>query len=125
MTLDEYIKAYQEKDCIWGVDDCSSWAAKWIEVSRGVSLDLPQYQSRDEALELKAQKGGLVKLWDDVLGRAGIYPKGKPVKGDVAVIETCRYGQVGVICLEGGYAAWRAERGVSFISPRKLVAVWG
>ena len=48
-----------------------------------------------------------------------------PDHGDVGIIHTGRFGQVGGIFLHGGYFAWRVEpAGVLFLMPREIVRVW-
>ena len=124
MSLDEYIQEYEDKPCIWGEDDCTAWAAHWVERNHGVNLTLPKYSSRQEANELIHNAGSLISLWQDAL--CGILRmKGEPEHGDVGIIETQSFGQVGVIFTHGGYAAWRSLNSVSFITPRDIKGVWG
>ncbi|PLU83694.1 hypothetical protein BMJ22_02700, partial [Sinorhizobium medicae] len=73
---------------------------------------------------LIARAGSLERLWSDALAEFGLFETGRQQLGDVGVIETGRYGQVGGIFLHGEYFAWRAETGVAFLVPRIIVKAW-
>jgi len=105
---------------VYGVDDCSAWPAQWVANVTGKALDLPVYHSRAEAEAMMDDAGGLVPIWDRVLSPAGIGPRsGFPRFGDIGVIETFGFRDVGVIFCELGSAAWRAHRGgIQFLAPR-------
>lgn len=130
MTLDErqtllaaHIDRVKERPCEWGVDDCTRWAADWVEAVRGVDLMLPTYRGEAEGRALIAGAGGLEKLWSDALAFAGIYRVCRPSYGDVGLIET-RMGPVGAIAAHDGLCAVRTLSGVSFLRPRDFRALW-
>lgn len=122
--LRAFIVAAQESESVWGVSDCSKWAAGWVEQVHGRKIILPRWSSRDQAHRLIAKAGSLEVLWTDALRKFGMFETGLPQLGDVGVIETGRYGQVGGIFLHGEYFAWRAETGVAFLVPRIIVKAW-
>jgi hypothetical protein len=122
--ISDFINSYDGKQVIWGVDDCTAWAAKWAELSTGKSIQLPDYSNQEQAHEIIDNAGGLVELIEEYLGFAQIY--GEPTIGDIAVIETGRSGLVTVLMLQNGVAAWRADQGVRLFSVRQrhIKAYW-
>lgn len=123
-ALQAFIDAAVDDPIVWGVTDCSSWAARWVEQITGRAPVLPLYRSRDEAHALIAQAGGLAPLWDDALGAIGIYTTSQPELGDVGIIQTRAHGPVGVVFAHGGIGYWRADTGALALSPRKIVRAW-
>lgn len=119
-----YARGFEGLEVTWGKDDCSMFVARWVEQETGQPLVLPSYASREEAYARIAEAGSLAALWADIANEAGIPETGSPVLGDVAVIETARFGQVGVICLENGVCLWRETKGVTIFPPRQIVAAW-
>ena len=111
---------------VWGVSDCSMWAAGWVGQVCGRAVCLPQWASREEAHALIRDAGSLDALWcEALLSYRGVRETGVPDHGDVGIIHTGRFGQVGGIFLHGGYFAWRVEpAGVLFLMPREIVRVW-
>jgi len=113
---------------VYGVDDCSAWPAQWVANITGRTLDMPVWHSRAEAEAMMDDAGGLMPIWDQVLGPAGFGVRaGMPRFGDVGVIKTFGFRDVGVIFCELGSAAWRAHRGgVRFLAPRHhtILKVW-
>ncbi|MBB4185820.1 hypothetical protein GGE07_002470 [Sinorhizobium terangae] len=122
--LRAFLEEAQESESVWGVSDCSKWAASWVEQVHGRKIALPRWKSREEAHRLIARAGSLEALWSEALADFGLFQCGVPQLGDVGVIETGRYGQVGGIFLHGEYFAWRAETGVAFLVPRLIVKTW-
>ncbi|MCA1368067.1 hypothetical protein I6F15_11705 [Bradyrhizobium sp. BRP14] len=122
--LRAFLDAAQDSDSIWGVSDCSKWAAAWAEQVHRRKIKLPRWRSREEAHRLIAKAGSLEALWSRSLADFGLFETGRPQLGDVGVIDTGRYGQVGGIFLHGEYFAWRAETGVAFVVPRIIVKAW-
>ncbi|MEY9196643.1 hypothetical protein ABIA16_001759 [Sinorhizobium fredii] len=122
--LRAFLEAAQGSESVWGVSDCSKWAAAWVEQLHGRKIALPRWKSRDEAHRLITKAGSLERLWSDALAKFGLFETGAPQLGDVGVIDTGRYGQVGGIFLHGEYFAWRAEAGVVFLIPRTIVKAW-
>lgn len=115
-----YIEAELGKPVAWGRDgsDCSSWAARWVERETGKRLGLPAYRDEAEARALMAEAGGLVNLWNDVLGRAGLFPTVEPGIGDVGVLRMLR-GQSGCIFGANGTAFVRGAEGPAVLGPGK------
>ncbi|WP_411033846.1 DUF6950 family protein [Shinella sp. BYT-45] len=124
--LRAYIEAAQDAPMVWGVSDCSMWPAGWVESVHGRPISLPKWSSREEAHALIRKAGSLDALWAEaLLPFHGVREAGVPDYGDVGIVETGRFGQVGGIFLHGGYFAWRAEpAGVLFLMPRDIVRVW-
>lgn len=121
--LADYIHSYAEKEVVWGQDDCTAWAAKWVELRIGRSLNLTPYASQEQAYQLIERAGTLNDLWSAALAHNGIFPTHEGKCGDVAIIQL-RGKQVGVIVCQGGICAWRANKGVCFIQPREFVNIW-
>lgn len=128
--LRAHIDAAQESESTWGVSDCSKWAASWVEqLHPGRKIALPKWSSREEAYQLIEAAGSLERLWSGALAgfdaeHVRLFETGRPQLGDVGIIDTGRYGQVGGIFLHGEYFAWRAEKGVAFLVPRTIVKAW-
>ncbi len=123
--LRSFLDEAQASESVWGVSDCSKWAATWVaQVRPDQQIDLPHWSSREEAMQLIEQAGSLERLWSDALAATRLFETGRPQLGDVGIIDTGRYGQVGGIFLHGEYFAWRAEKGVAFLIPRTIVKAW-
>lgn len=122
--LEDFINAYNEKDVVWGEDDCTAWAAKWVEIATGNQIELPPYQTQEQAHEIINEAGGLVELVNQYLGF--LYEYGEPELGDIAVIETARSGLVTVIMLQNFAAVWRGDTGVKAfrVRPSFIKAYW-
>lgn len=123
-ALQRFVDDWRQVPVVWGVSDCSAWAARWVETITGRAPVLPSYTSRDEAHALIAAAGGLGPLWDDALGAIGVYTTSAPVLGDVIVCDTRKFGTVGLVMAHGGVAFWRAESGVHALAPRKILRAW-
>jgi hypothetical protein len=115
-----YIEAELGKPVTWGRDasDCSSWPARWVERETGKRLDMPAYRDEAEARSLMAEAEGLVNLWNDVLGRAGLCSTLDPGVGDVGVLRMM-HGQSGCIFGANGTAFVRGMEGPAVIGPGK------
>ena len=115
-----YIEAELGKPVAWGRDasDCSSWAARWVERETGKRLDMPAYRDEAAARSLMTESGGLVNLWNDVLGRAGLCSTLDPGIGDVGVLRMM-HGQSGCIFGANGTAFVRGMEGPAVIGPGK------
>ncbi len=123
-TLASFLERFEGKSVEWGVDDCSAVAHLWLR-ELGINPDLPHYSCRDEAHALIEAAGSLDAIWRDNLSRAGVYPRaGDPHLGDVGIIDTRRFGQVGVIFGSGGICCWRTDQGFFWLIPRRAVEVW-
>lgn len=122
--LEDFINSYNKKEVVWGDDDCTAWAAKWVEIATGKHIELPPYSAQEQAHEIIDQAGGLVDLITQYLGFPQMY--GEPKLGEIAVIETARSGLVTVIMLQNYAAVWRGDTGVkSFrVRPNYIKAYW-
>lgn len=126
--LQAHVDAAEGKPVEWGASDCTSWAASWVKTITGKDVPfLGSYASRDEALTLIDAAGGLDVLWTQALARVGIYPTPyPPILGDIGVVDTSRFGPVGVIFAADGIALWRADLGTALLRPRArdIIKVW-
>lgn len=121
--LKAHVARIAGKPCEWGVDDCTRWAADWVEQERGIDLKPPVYAGEVEARALIARAGGLLPLWAGRLARAGIFETDLPAYGDVGLVET-RLGPVGLIFAHDGIGVWRADLGATLLRPRSLLKAW-
>lgn len=120
--LRQWIAQTPAGDIAWGRDDCTAWAAGWVQHLTGMALPRPAYASRAQALALIAQAGGLERIWEEALAP---FPETQnPVLGDVGLIETARFGPVGCIVCEDGIAAWRSTSCCVFLQPRAFLRAW-
>lgn len=124
--LKAYVEGWKDVPVVWGESDCTAYAAKWVEIVTGCHVPrLADYSSQSEALELISRNGGLLALWDEALAQAGIFENHfEPRLGDVALVRTADYGDVGVIVANGGACILRTEAGTRFLRPRRFVKVW-
>ncbi len=121
--LRDFVYSLGQNECEWGKDDCTAWAAKWVESERQISLALPEYNEQSGRAMIAAN-GGLISLWSVHLVRAGLLETADPVLGDIAIIKSRLFGHVGVIVCSGGLCVWRAQRGATFIRPKEIVKAW-
>ena len=131
MTCAELLKAFIEsfrgKPVTFGVDDCAPFAALWIEYATGRKVQLPAYGGREGGQELIRQAGGLVEVCEPWLADAGIRERwGEAQLGDVGILRTARFGDVGGIFGTGGYFFWRHAEGTAVLRPREryILKVW-
>jgi len=122
--LRSHVEASLRKTSEWGVDDCSRWAGIWVEAERGIDLGLPAYASREEAMVLVDTAGGLSALWASIADRAGLEETKDPQYGDVGVMETRNFGEVGFIMSDFGMCLWRGESGVLGLRSKSIVRAW-
>ena len=115
-----FIEAEMGKPVAWGNDasDCSSWPKRWVEQELDIRLPMPAYSDEGTARALMAEAGGLVNLWNDVLGRAGLCSTIEPQVGDVGVLRTM-HGQSGCIFDGHGHAFVRGLNGPTILGPGK------
>ena len=125
-ALQSLVDNIYEKPVLWGVDDCTMFAAGWVEDQTGLSVQTKSYSSRHEAHKIISEYGGLDKIWAWSLN--GILQRnyGEPKYGDVGLVDTDNYGLVGVIFAHAGIAIWRTDNGYTFLTPRKqtIHSVW-
>jgi hypothetical protein len=126
VPLHEHVASVEDKPVEWGADDCTMWAAGWFRRVKGRALDLEPYGSRDEALALIEGAGDLATLWTAALDGHLAEQYGEPEFGDVGVIASRMFGQVGGIFGDDGVFFWRAERGTALLRPRTstIVKIW-
>ena len=126
--LQAHIEAVEGKPVVWGESDCTSWAAAWVRAATGAKVPiLGAYTSLDEAHTLIDEAGGLDVLWTRALAQIDIFPTPyDPILGDVGVVNTSRFGPVGVIFGQDGIALWRADNGTGLLRPRRrdIIKVW-
>lgn len=124
--LREHVHAAEGRPVTWGDDDCTMWAAHWFKRVHGVRLNLAVYSSREEAHALIAKAGSLVSLWSSALDGRLFERYGEPELGDVGVIESRLFGQVGGIFGDDGTFFWRSERGTALLRPRPttIIKAW-
>lgn len=96
----------------WGVDDCSAAPVAWLNRESGLNIRLPRYDSREAAHEIIAKHGDLAGVWDAIGITHQLSTRyGEPELGDVAVIETRRFGQIGGILGAGRVLMLRKDCG--------------
>lgn len=126
--LQAFVEAAEGQPVVWGADDCTSWCAAWVKEATGFDVPmLAEYGSLQEAHQRIDEAGGLDVLWTEALARVGIYSTPyDPVLGDVGIVRTAQFGNVGVIFAADGIALWRAETGTGLLRPRRrnIVKVW-
>jgi hypothetical protein len=126
--LGEYLRGLGGKKRKAGDFDCVTIVADWL-----IAVGCPDpmahrrgaYDSEEAALGLISEAGGLVALFDQFLGTAGLVEReGDPEVGDVGVV-AIRGEEAGAI-FTGGRWALVGERGLIFVTlPRSAVPkVW-
>lgn len=110
--LRSFIEELAGTPVVWGQSDCSAAPAKWIEREFGLSLDLPAYNSREEAHRCVTAAGGLANLWSGIAIPGGLYEiYGEPQLGDIGIVDTRLYGQIGGIFADGRVLIVRKDNG--------------
>jgi len=126
--LQQHVEAVEGRPVEWGVSDCTTWAAAWVERATGRRVPLlGTYSTLDEAHRLIDEAGGLEVLWTLALAEVDIFSTPyDPVLGDVGIVDTASFGPVGVVFGLDGIALWRAEAGTALLRPRRktIVKVW-
>lgn len=118
--LQAFVDAVEGRPVEWGISDCTSWCAAWVQAIAGKQVPfLGTYSTLDEAHVLIDEAGGLDVLWTQALSRVNIYASPyPPLLGDVGIVNTSRLGPVGVIFAQDGIALWRADQGTALLRPR-------
>ncbi|WP_149746730.1 hypothetical protein [Rhizobium sp. RU35A] len=135
MTILDELTSFLEESAdvplVWGQSDCTAWSAAWVERATGCRIVMPEWSSRDEAMEYIAGAGSLANLWSDIIDDddSGVLMDGhgEPSAGDVGIIETHLAGQVGGVFLNHRNFAWRGDAGgFRIIRPRlhTIVKFW-
>lgn len=110
--LQAFLERFDGAPAVWGKNDCSAAPALWWSEETGKKVELPAYSSRDEAHAIIERMGGLDAVWDDIAARAGAMERfGDPEVGDVAIIDTRKYGLIGGICGAGRILIIRKDNG--------------
>lgn len=125
--LRTYIEGFDGKPVTYGLDDCAPFAGKWVEMATGRKLAIPHYDSREGGQELILRAGGMVELCDGLMNEAGFGERyGEPQFGDVGILRTHAFGDVGGIFAHGGIFLWRHADGVGVVCPRAryIQKVW-
>lgn len=121
--LRAFVDSVETKPVEWGIDDCTAFAAKWVEGETGESIELPKYSTRGQAARLTVEYGGLIEAW--AYGLPSICTiVGEPLLGDIGIIPTERYGDAGVIFAHNGACIWRSEKSYRMFQPRYVKAIW-
>lgn len=122
--LRAWCAVHEDRPVLWGVDDCTSFAARWVERETGQSVARATFNSQEQAKRLMAEAGGLERLWRDCMAQSGFAETGLPAQGDVGLVHTDRYGPVGVIFTIEQIAIWRTLTGVRLFKPRGFVCAF-
>lgn len=127
VTLRAFVEEFDGKPVIYGRDDCAPFAAQWVRTATGRTLDIPSYDSREGGQEIIRAAGGLVDLCDSLMSSAGFGERyGDPELGDVGILRTNAFGDVGGIFAHAGHFLWRHADGVGIVVPRAryILKVW-
>lgn len=116
--LGEYLRSLGGRKREAGVFDCVTIVADWA-MANGYPDPMAHrrgaYDSEEQALDLIADAGGLVALFDEFLGAAGIVEReGDLQPGDIGVI-AIRGEEAGAI-FTGGRWVLVGERGLIFVT---------
>ena len=125
--LETYINEHAGRPASWGKSDCSMFVANWIERATGRRVPTPDYTGEEAGRAIiAAHPGGFQGVWRDIARAASIHETYSPELGDVAIIDTSRYGPIGAIWGGSGYAYWRTLIGVTMVrpNPETVVASW-
>nr|BDD45595.1 hypothetical protein 11 [Chromatiales bacterium]BDD46442.1 hypothetical protein 12 [bacterium] len=125
--LRTYVEGFDGKPVAYGLDDCAPFAGKWVEMATGRVLAIPRYDSREGGQELIRKAGGLVDLCDSLMFDAGFGERyDDPQLGDVGILRTHAFGDVGGIFAHAGIFLWRHAEGVGVVVPRPryIQKVW-
>lgn len=86
----EFVQHESEKPFEWAVTDCCATAFRWVEtVSGRHPLDAygRRYHSEAEARLWIEAAGSLLRLVRTILAAAGLKKTGRPVPGDVGIVQ--------------------------------------
>lgn len=124
--LADFVSTWNDQPVVWGQSDCTAFAAEWVKTVTGKRVPfLADYASRDEAHRLIEYFGGLSRIWEQALSKAGIYEQiGKPLLGDVGIVQLADHREIGLIVVNDGVSILRTEKGTRFLRPRSFVKVW-
>lgn len=126
MSLDDFLREIADEPVKWGWNDCSAVPYRWL-LENGIVAELPEYGSRDEAHAIIDRHGSLAATWDWSFRNTELSERfGDALIGDIAVIDTRIYGQIGGIVAHGGILAIRKDDGnFHWFGPtKKFIKVW-
>jgi hypothetical protein len=124
--LAAFLDELDGKGVVWGKTDCSATPHMWL-ARLGINAALPPYRSREEAHAIIERHGSLVATWDWCLRDTAVYERGDaPQLGDIAVIDTRLYRQIGGIVAAGNILIVRKDDGnFQWFGPvRRFAKVW-
>lgn len=126
--LAAFLERHEGSGVVWGDTDCSAMPHKWL-ATLGFDVELPVYHSREEAHAIVEEHGSLVATWDWCLSLSREPPverAGSPMLGDIAVIDTRLYRQIGGILAAGNILIVRKDDGhFQWFGPvRRFEKVW-
>lgn len=111
-----FLSRLEGKPVVWGRDDCSAAPALWWSEETGIPVRLPVYSSKEEADAIRNRMGGLSEAWQQVADQVGAVERfwtlqSPPEVGDVGIVRTRLYGEIGGICGAGGILIVRKDNG--------------
>ena len=110
--LKTFVSTFAAGPVVWGKDDCSAAPTEWLRQECGIDVALPRYRSREEAQAVVASFGGLSEAWRSLAIENGLNVRyGEPELGDIGVIDTRLYGEVGGILASGRVFLVRKDSG--------------
>jgi hypothetical protein len=126
--LAAFLEKHDGRPVKWGDTDCSAIPHKWL-ATLGFEIFLPVYRSRDEAHGIIEKHGSLVATWDWCLAQSTNAPGERtddPMLGDIAVIDTRLYRQIGGILAAGNILIVMKDDGrFQWFGPvRRFAKVW-
>lgn len=123
--LGEYIREATCRRFQWGVHDCCTFAAQWIErlTGRNPMADIPIYASDAEAEDFIAGAGGLVELWSGVL--EGYAVPCEPIRGSIGIVRMANGHEIGGIRSEERWV-FLTDAGIKAmtIPSERVIAAW-
>lgn len=123
--LGEYIKDATGRRFEWGVHDCCTFAARWIEIQTGRDpmATFPPYSSEAEAGWFVQNAGGLAALWERQL--AGIASQCGPCVGSIGIVRTPDGHELGGIRSEERWV-FLTDAGIKAMTvpPERVIAAW-
>ena len=124
--LTAMVEAARDLPFAWGSHDCCTFAARWVESERGVSILAPFAHARGawasalEAARIVRDAGGLSAIVTEQLG-ASIAPA-QAMRGDVVRVEI--EGRESLAVVLGETAAAPGEAGIAFAPMARWLEGW-
>jgi hypothetical protein len=120
------VEAARDVPFAWGSHDCCTWAARWVEAERGVSILAPfvyargEWASALEAARIMQDAGGLGAIVTAELGVA--MPAARAMRGDVVRVEI--EGRESLAVVVGDMAAAPGLEGIAFAPMGRWLEGW-